>query len=248
MKPQLTIAVLTYNGSRLLPECLASIEQQSFPCAVEKLVVENGTMESLQKIPQGWRRFYTYPNVGHIAGQNLCFEQATTPYVLFVSNDVRFAPNSFTPRWYQAVKLFRGQAMPIIRNVDGTIQVAGTRLQWPGIGLNQVTMDRLDYIPSICYGMPVTLWQSLGGFDERYPGAYEDVDLGVRLGSRSLGRWAEMSVKHLGNATLQYRTPTPFRESRRFFIRKHYRGLDRWSRLVACLAMELSRPVPPETV
>lgn len=230
--PELSVMVLAYNHPELLPDCVASIDAQDIPVPHEKVLVDNGSMPRLP-VPPGWRGVYLTPNVGNVGGQNACFQEALGAYVLFVSNDVRFTWNTeaIAEMWAH-----RGdwQTMPEILWPNLEIQSLGGQLLWPGYGVNRRTEGPLDYVPSIAYLMPKALWQSIGGFDEHYHGAYEDVDLGHRLGRSRLRRGCcESQVVHVGNATLCYTTNRPFHRGRQLFIRKHYRGWDRATRLAA---------------
>ena len=91
-------------------------------------------------------------------------------------------------------------------------------------GINRTTRGPIDYIPSICYLMPRELWAHEAGFDPKYPGAYEDVDMGVRLGRSRLQVDPHAWVTHRSNSTLQY-TPADrwrFKKGRIRLAHKHY--------------------------
>mgnify|MGYP001563279466 FL=1 len=52
--------------------------------------------------------------------------------------------------------------------------------------------------------MSKSLWEDVGGFDARLPGAYEDVEMGLTLGIKRLRVLQSAEAIHLGNATLRY--------------------------------------------
>lgn len=241
----LTVAVLAYHtdsNTQLTDDCIASINKQILPdIPYKKLIIDNGSIP-LIKDYKDWTTFHFTRNLGNIEGQNNCFIFSDTEWVLFVSNDVRFEPDAIANLWRER---FQGQLIPIILNPDMSHQSFGGRLKWPGYGFNirrrRVCQDySLDYVPSITYLMPKDLWRKIGCFDEHYPMTYEDVDMGLRLGSSRLKCSNSAFAIHLGNATLGYSNNRKFVEGRRRLINKHYKGIDRLTRL---LAVKLCSPI-----
>ena len=226
----LSICVLAYHtnpDTRLTDECIQSIDEQTLPIPSERILVDNGSTSELTDY-DGWRMIHLKNNRGNVEGQNICFDVASNEWVLFVSNDVRFEEGAIQSLWN---KRFQGQLMPTILNPDMSIQSFGGRLKWPGYGFNLTQSDVLDYIPSITYLMPMSLWKCIGGFDTHFPRTYEDVDMGFRLGSSRLRCVNDCYAIHLGNATLKYKDNKRFTDGRIRFINKHYHGLDKWVRL-----------------
>ncbi len=256
MPTSLTVAVLTYNRwQELLPKCLNSITAQQFqgtheePLLVEYLVVDNHADIPVEAT-HPWRVIRLPRNVGNIGGQNACFKAATGDRVLFVSDDVRLAPDCIR----QMLGWRNSQVGPTILNPDGTIQAIGGLIRWPGYGINCRRPRPLrgaalpnqrevncDYVPSIVYLMDKALWEKVGRFDEEFPMAYEDVDMGLRLtrrGNKPLCGIGE--AYHQANSTLQY----TFNDRWRFHVgrirllNKHYRSLDRVLRLLAVNSLD----------
>lgn len=237
----LTIAVLTYNGSKLLGDCLASIDAQDLPDGTEKLIIDNGsTPEEFQtalEMSSGWRLLHLPKNISNVGGQNACFDHAEGDLVLFVSNDVRFEKGCLGPFLDHADnRKDWGQIMPAILKPNGEIDSWGMEYRWPGYGMPRI-LDETPIVPSICYLMQKKVWAQVGGFDERFPMAYEDVDMGLRLRKAGYRNYVDSytRVTHLGNATLCY-TPKDrwrFHIARRMVIDKHFTGLDRLARIVA---------------
>lgn len=238
----LSIVILHYNRTDLTDRCLQSVRTQEPPIPHEVLVLDNGSDEHYTTYHATVHRLAF--NVGNITGQNMCFDLAKYPWVLFVSNDVRLRPGCVARLWEARID---GQLMPMILDPDGTIQSVGGRWEWPGYGINQrwTTFLGPDYVPSICYLMPKAVWQEVRGFDDTLPMAYEDVDFGLRLGAERLAVSEEARATHLGNATLRYGPADRWRfhQARCQVIRKHYHGVARAARLatVACLDGALDR-------
>ena len=205
----LTIAVLTFrNWKHLLPDCLASIQPPE-GVGTELLVVDNCAPIPVEVDPP-WHVIRTEKNIGGIAGQNYCFRMAKYDWVLFVSDDVRFKQEAISELWYQ--RTVDKQVSPVIFWPNQETQALGGRIDFGCVGKNNLRQDRIDYIPSITYLMHKTLWIKAGCFDESLPGAYEDVDMGLKLGKDRLRVCIDSEAIHLGNATLKY----TFRDKWRF--------------------------------
>lgn len=227
----LTIAVLAYHKTpqtALTDECVTSIDASILPdIPVEKVIIDNGSIPLLKPY-KGWKTARIPHNIGNIGGQNTAIMVAQHEWVLFVSNDVRVELTCIIGMW--EMRRNYAQLMPTILNPNGTIQSIGGKLVYPGYGCNLTSRGELDYVPSIIYLMRKELWRNCDGFDEAYPMTYEDVDMGKKL--RSFVCAENCRAIHLGNTTLQYTNNKPFRLGRRMFIKKHYKGVDRWLRLM----------------
>ena len=245
---ELSITVLHFNRWDLTKDCLASIDAQEIPCTYEKVLVDNGSLEPLPALPDGWQVVGYKENLGHIVGQNRCFESARGEWVLFVANDVRLQPNCIRGLWNSTVQTFphAAQIQPALFTPMGEIDQTGMFWKWPGYGISR-KLNQAGYVPivpSSCYLMRKTVWKEVGGFDERLKTSHEDVDMGLRLYGDKIVR-TNSHATHLGNATLRHQpshTRAAFHRDRVYVIQKHYRGADRALRLAAvCLLDSLPR-------
>ena len=245
--PELSIVVLHFNRWDLTKDCLASIDAQDIPCTYEKVLVDNGSTEPPYPIPPipptGWRVQRYADNRGHIVGQNRCFESAQGQWVLFVANDVRLYRQCIKGLWsLRGEGLFPsavGQFQPVLYRPDGAIDQCGMDWKWPGYGISRTTFrgNQVPITPSSCYLMKRSVWKEIGGFDKQLLTSHEDVDFGIRLQRANYWNLCQYSSKatHLMNATLRHaptHTRAAFHRDRVYVIRKHYRGLDRWLRLL----------------
>jgi GT2 family glycosyltransferase len=90
-RPDLTVAVVTYNGRELALAALRSALASAGPIAVEWLVVDNGstdgTPEAIEReLPEV--RVLRAPNLGFAHGNNVALRHATGRYVLLMNPDV----------------------------------------------------------------------------------------------------------------------------------------------------------------
>ena len=248
----LTIAVLHYNRWDLTKDCLASIDTQEIPCTYEKVLVDNGSDHALPEPLPGWRIVRSEPNRGNIGGQNLCFEHAKGTWVLFVANDVRLQPRCIRGIWNSTIQVFpfAAQIQPALFTPTGEIDQTGMSWRWPGYGISRKANQSgfVQIIPSSCYFMRRDTWKNVGGFDETLLSSHEDVDMGLRLVGEKVVRTNSHAI-HLGNATLKYTLSNHrqvFHDARLRVIRKHYRGLNYWSRYLAIQLLDhLPRVVFP---
>lgn len=239
---KLTIAVLHYNNKELTEACIESIMAQDLndlTLPIELIVIDNGSTEPYES--PGIKVIRLPRNVGNVAGQNACFDHAEGDLVLFVSNDVRLQADCI-----KNMLIFEserehpwGQIQPVILNADLTEQNAGMDYHWPGYGIGRTEHTFLftPIVPSITYLMKKSEWAHRGGFDERLPMAYEDVDFGLRGARSRIPNFVvpDASAIHLANATLRYtkKDRWRFHQARKIVVLKHFRGLDRFIRLTA---------------
>ena len=244
MKPiELSICVLHYNRWDLTKDCLASIDAQEIPCSYEKVLVDNGSEPPFKPevLPQGWRLVRLTPNRGHIAGQNKCFEYANGEWVLFVANDVRLHQYCLQQLWEardEGVLL-----QPTLLTVSGKVDNRGLCWDWPGYGLSVRRGNDPDAITSTCYLIHKRAWHSIGRLDESLQTSHEDIEFCLR--GRILGYVAESlpytNATHLGNATLRHQPShnrAAFHRDRLYVLRKHYRGLDYWTRYLTIQVLD----------
>lgn len=253
----LTIAVLTYEGEHLLPECLQSISRQD-PQGMEweLLVLDNGSTEPVPGFLHTDRQrvVRVSPNRGNVAGINHCFQEAHGDWVLFVANDVRLDPDCVTNLWKYRASL----TQPILYQPNGAIDNTGLAWHWPGYGRRirryepegAVLQSRPSFAAT-CFLLQRSVWQELGGFDETLGISHEDIDFALRLRAHGYGSFVntEASALHLmgqtiGRVTRRDLSPA-YRRARRGVLDRHYRGLD-WAarRLAVGLVDGLAARVP----
>jgi GT2 family glycosyltransferase len=93
-RPLVTIIVLNWNGSRLLGECLDSINGLLYD-NIEVLVVDNASTDSSREVLQsykGVRVITNASNLGYAAGNNVGFAAAKGEYIATLNNDVTVEP------------------------------------------------------------------------------------------------------------------------------------------------------------
>jgi GT2 family glycosyltransferase len=149
--PRVSVIIVNFNAGDLIAECVGAVLESPTPTQV--LVSDNGSTDG--SLGQVRARFGADPrlsitengaNLGFAAGNNRVLDRATAPYLLFLNPDCIVGAETL-PRMLAFLDSTpdAGMAGCIIRNPDGTEQVASRRvIPDPWIGLVRVLhLDRL---------------------------------------------------------------------------------------------------------
>lgn len=212
MKPDISIIVVNYNGLRFLKDCLDSIAEKVLETH-EIIVVDNasvdGSVEYLRKNFPAIKLIVSERNLGFAGGNNLGAREAKGEFILLLNNDTKIV-TSLSP----AVSLFADEKLGVLgcrmRYADGRLQYSVGRdivpsrmvLSWLGLAgyrsapsvFKRMVYDAVrydapmrdaDWVSGAFLMTRKSLWQKLGGLDERYFMYMEDVDFCKR--TRLLG-------------------------------------------------------------
>lgn len=194
-KPLISAIIVNWNGARHLEICLPSLLAQSYR-PVEIIVVDNASTDGSATMASkfGVRWLPLDRNVGLAPALNRGAEAAAGEFLLFLNNDMRFHETFVELMAAEMVRdpnVFAVDAVQ--RNWDGTKQVhLATRLSKknrsnancyaiiPSLYLYQETSDSpTAAVMASAANMLArrSIFQALGGFDERLPLGYEDVEI-----------------------------------------------------------------------
>ncbi len=213
--PRFTVVIPVYDKLEYTQPCLASLAR-TLPASVASLVVvdngsTDGTAEWLATQPQV-RTIRNPENRGFANACNLGARAATTPYVLFLNNDV-VAHDGW---WEPLVALLDADPRVVATGSrllfpDGTLQHAGVMLiddeQLPdplvarhvhhgAPGDLPDAQQRRCYqaLTAACLMVRREAFEAVGGFDEGYWNGYEDIDLCLKLQAHGLLVYEPTSV------------------------------------------------------
>jgi GT2 family glycosyltransferase len=217
--PRTTVIVLTWNGKDWLGRCLDAVLRE--PGDFEVVVVDNassdGTAAFVEATFPSVRLVPLARNLGFAAGNNAGARAARgRDYLAFLNNDTE-VERGWLPALVDALDNDPGAALAAshITSLDrpGVIDSAGDGYLRAGGGFKRhrgelesdVTAARETF--GVCGAACLIrrgVFESLGGFDERFFMVYEDVDLSyrARLAGHRACYVAAARVRHAGSATL----------------------------------------------
>jgi GT2 family glycosyltransferase len=218
--PQLTVAVLSYNGRHLLEVILPSLARQRFR-DFEVVVVDNGSRDDTALwLDQRWPEVVVVSlpdNVGVTAALNVCVRSGRAPLIALFNNDLELEPDCLgelvgalsehPEAGWAGGKLRDFQTRNVI---DG----AGDVFTWAATGgrrghgeLDHGQFDQPRAIFGACGGAVLYRRDALepgGELDEDFFAFYEDVDWNLRaqLAGFSCRFVPTAVVYHMGSATI----------------------------------------------
>jgi GT2 family glycosyltransferase len=194
-KPQVSVIIVNWNGAHHLRICLPSLREQSCK-PLEIIVVDNGSRDESAEIAQqyGARWLAVGKNAGLAPGLNRGAAVAGGDFLLFVNNDMRFDPN-FVSTLLKPLEedetIFATDGMQF--NWDGTekghLALRMTRKKpdrssaveiVPGLYFFQQEAEEKSPVfmaSAACMLARRTLFEKIGGFDDRLPLGYEDTEI-----------------------------------------------------------------------
>jgi GT2 family glycosyltransferase len=210
-----SVIVVNWNGLDYLPECVASLENQSYP-GLERLAVDNGSTDGSRawlrdRCGDRWRLIELPANLGFAGGVNAGIRAARGEFVALLNNDA-VADRDWVAR------LVTGMSAPEIGMAASKICFYERRrvidkvghLLYPD-GLNrgrgagepdQGQFDREEEVlfPDGCAALyRQRMLDEIGLFDEQFFAYGDDADLGLRA------RWRGWQCRYIPAALVYHR-------------------------------------------
>ncbi len=194
--PRVSVIIPNWNGAEHLPECLDSLEQQSFR-DFEVVLVDNGSSDrslSLVERDYRWVRIIRNgANLGFSAAVNAGIRATVAEYVVLLNNDTR-ADTAWLENLVRAMDATGEASFAACRMLrydpPHRIDSAGDRfslLRGGGvnIGAGEPAEDHQQpsWVFGACAGAALyrrSLFDDIGLFDEDFFLVFEDVDLSLR--------------------------------------------------------------------
>lgn len=274
MQAKVHIAIVNWNSGEWLRRCVASIADHQAGLVDRIVVVDNCSSDGSAELGQcgvPLNVIAAGDNLGFARASNLAARNAAAPYLLFLNPDAALNANSLR----SALAFMEGpEAARVgvcgIRLIDeqgciqrhsATFPTARTFLG-SATGLNRIfprlfppllmvdfdhlSSRRVDHVIGAFYLIRRELFETLGGFDERFFLYLEDLDLSLRV--REAG-WhvyylAEATAFHKGGGTSEHvkaRRLFYSLRSRILYAFKHFRRRQAWAVALATLLIE---PLP----
>lgn len=203
--PKVSVIIPNMDNCELLRRCVSSICGRSTYGNFELIIVENNSKEEktfacyrelAAENPNirvvTWDGKFNYPAIN-----NFGFRYAAGEYVLFLNNDTEV----ITPGWIEELLMFVqrpdvGAAGAMLYYPDDTVQHAGVILGIGGVAghahkhlkrgeagymSRAAIAQNLSAVTAACVMLPRGVFEQVGGFDERFGVAFNDVDLCMRI-------------------------------------------------------------------
>ncbi|MDQ3621638.1 MAG: glycosyltransferase [Verrucomicrobiota bacterium] len=204
--PRISVVVCTYNGSRTLRDCLEGCAQLKYP-DYEIIVVNDGSTDATADVVRRFNvRLINTPNGGLSRARNLGLQAATGEIIAYVDDDGR--PDEHWLRYLAhafATTDHAGIGGPNIVPVDDP-PMAQCVANSPGGPTHVLITDRLaEHIPGCNSAFRVDRLREVGGFDEQFRIAGDDVDVCWKLQAKgwTLGFHPAAVVSHHRRTSLK---------------------------------------------
>lgn len=200
-QPYVTIIVPTYGQVPYTLMCLRSIADAPPAASVEVIVIDDAAPDPLASIPaavSGIRFVQNAGNMGFLRSCNAAAKLARGRYLILQNNDTQFQPGAIDALVDLAdARPDAGLIGAKLVYPDGRLQEAGgivwndaSAMNWGRLGdpaaPEHCYLRETDYCTGASILVRRDVFETLGGFDERYaPAYYEDTDLAFRV--RELG-------------------------------------------------------------
>lgn len=195
---KISASIVVYNeNSKILQKAIESF--LALPFQKELIIVDNSPSSKLQSLCESYEHthyIFSGQNLGFGAGHNLAFKSLTvnSKIHIIVNPDTYFEVEEIKSflLWFEDA-LDVSLATPLVCNVDGSIQQIVREIPTPlGLLKRKLKIDRAerDIKPNRVTEIPfahgcfmvfkTSVFQKLGGFDEKFFLYMEDVDIFVR--------------------------------------------------------------------
>jgi GT2 family glycosyltransferase len=183
--PRVSIVVCAYDAEETLHDALRGVAALRYP-DFETIVIDDGSTDATAAIAAGYDcRLIRTPNRGLSAARNTGWREATGEIVAYIDSDAHPDPDWLT---YLALDFLgtehAGVGGPNVPPQDAPL-VADCVANAPGGPVHVLLDDRTaEHIPGCNMAFRRSALEAVGGFDERFRVAGDDVDLCWRLQDR----------------------------------------------------------------
>ena len=203
--PPVTIIIPTKDAPEVLARCLKSVWEKTSYKEFEVILMDNETTDerSLQLMEQYSVRRIPFPNPFNFSrANNQGAIAATGDFLVFLNNDTEIIAADWLQHLiYYAVQSDVGAVGALLIYEDRTVQHAGVALGMRGtadhtmrgfpIGVDGYAGSlacarEVSAVTGACMMIRKSLFHEIGGFNEHFFTAYQDVDLCLRLRERGL--------------------------------------------------------------
>ncbi len=196
-QPEVSVIIPCYNQIAYTYACLVSILEHTKDVSYEIIIADDVSTDATEHIGryvEGVTVSRNETNEGFLKNCNRAAKMARGQYIMFLNNDTQV-----TEGWLSSLVKLIGSDESIgmvgskLVYPDGRLQEAGGIIWSDASGWNYGRLDNpdkpqynyvkdVDYISGAAILLRRSLWEQIGGFDERYAPAYcEDSDLAFEV-------------------------------------------------------------------
>lgn len=273
MAAAVDIVIVNWNSGTLLRQCLASIPGalDDGTITAHVVVVDNasqdGSCDNLSETGYTLEVVRNLHNAGFAAACNQGARQTAGEYILFLNPDTRLLPGSLSiPLQFMqqaendrigicGVQLLDNQGrlarscarFPSLGNI--LAKMLGLSRIFPRAGMTMREWDhlenrRVDQVMGAYFLVRRSVFEALGGFDERFLVYFEDVDFALRASQAGWSSYylANASIHHLGGGAtrnIKGRRLFYFLRSRIVYAGKHFSPPAAVAHMALTLTLEL---------
>ncbi len=250
-KKDLSVIIVNYNGAKHLKKCVKSVYVKISDKVIWELVlVNNDENQDITKLPLDFSKIKLIDhrkNVGFGAGVNLGISKAVGDCLLILNPDAEILSKNISE------VLERFDADKELGIVGGGILTKQDEREWWSSGRELSLYDLIrnnlgitrsrevwnssremicDWVGGSAMFARKSLFEKLGGFDERFFMYFEDMDLCKRAreaGSRVLF-FPYFKVRHIGGQSYRDKNlqKKHYYDSMELYLQKHSQPLSRW--------------------
>jgi GT2 family glycosyltransferase len=181
--PRVSVVVCSYNGARWIGECLAALGELDYP-DYEVVLVDDGSTDETAAIAGAFThvRVISTPNGGLSRARNVGLDAAQGAIVAYVDDDARPEPSWLT----HLVRPLAGGERVAVGGPNlapaGDGVIADCVANAPGGPTHVLLSDReAEHVPGCNMAFSAGGLRAIGGFDETFRIAGDDVDVCWRL-------------------------------------------------------------------
>ena len=246
-----SVVIVTWNGARVIRQCLASVLDDEYNFEVEVIVVDNGSHDNTKEITK--REFPSAEiiglkkNIGYAAGNNVGIAAAKGDYILLMNDDVFLEKGTLAAMRQKLMEMQSEKVAavaPCLKYPGGAIQLSLRKFptpanvlcdvltlgRWHGRQYDHTVSQLVDQPMASCLMIVGDLLRTMKGFDDHrnFFLYFNDVDLSYRIkeaGYRHYFLADRFAIHHHGQSTRrwpQIRRIGAWCRGLYYFLAKHY--------------------------
>lgn len=237
-KPLVSIIIPTKDNVKLLKTCIESIEAKSTYENYEIIVVDNGSKkeETKKYFDHLKHKILTYDKPFNFATiNNFAVKNAQGDHIIFLNDDIEVILQDWIEKMLEhSMKSNVGAVGVLLLYLNDTIQHAGVLIGVGGVtshafeglprnnsGYKELvqTVRECSAVTGACLMIKKSLFEAIGGFDEKFAYSFNDVDLCLRLREKGylVIYTPDAQLYHHGTAS---RTYAEDYEEVRYFVKR----------------------------